>query len=42
MAHYRAIEVHNEMLGDELVAYTLVEAAPDSYHAPVVGEFEIA
>jgi endonuclease/exonuclease/phosphatase family metal-dependent hydrolase len=42
MAHYRAIEVHNEMLGDELVAYTLVDAAPDSYHAPVVGEFEIA
>jgi hypothetical protein len=29
------------MLGDELVAYTLVEAAPDSYHAPVVATFEL-
>lgn len=41
MAFYRSIEIHNEMLGDELVAYTLVEAAPDSYHAPVVATFEI-
>ena len=40
MASYRAIEIHNEMLGDELVAYTLVDAAPDSYHAPVVATFE--
>jgi len=41
LAHYRGIEVHNEALGDELVAYTLVEAAPDSYHAPVVAEFDL-
>lgn len=41
MASYRAIEIHNEMLGDELVAYTLVDAAPDSYHAPVVATFEL-
>lgn len=41
LAHYRGIEIHNEMLGDELVAYTLVDAAPDSYHAPVVAEFEV-
>ena len=41
LAHYRGIEVHNEALGDELVAYTLVDAAPDSYHAPVAAEFEI-
>lgn len=40
MASYRSIEIHNEMLGDELVAYTLVDAAPDSYHAPVVATFE--
>ncbi len=42
LARYRAIEVHNEALGDELVAYTLIDAAPDSYHAPIVARFEIA
>ncbi|MGI9412270.1 MAG: endonuclease/exonuclease/phosphatase family protein [Hyphomicrobiales bacterium] len=41
MGRYRAIEVHNEALGDELVAYTLVDAAPDSYHAPVVAAFDM-
>ena len=41
LAHYRGIEVHNEMLGDELVAYTLVDEAPDSYHAPIVAEFDL-
>ena len=41
LAHYRAIEVHNEALGDELVAYTLIDAAPESYHAPVIAEFEL-
>jgi len=39
MADYRSFSVHNEMLGDELVAYTLIEAAPDSFHAPIVAEF---
>jgi len=42
LAHYRGIEVHNEMLGDELVAYTLVDSAPDSYHAPIMAEFDLA
>jgi len=42
MAHYRSIEVHNEALGDELVAYTLIDAAPDSYHAPIVAAFDMA
>jgi hypothetical protein len=32
--------VHNEALGDELVAYTQIDAAPDSYHAPIVAQFE--
>lgn len=41
MAAYRGMEIHNEVLGDELVAYTLIEAAPDSYHAPVVATFEL-
>ena len=40
LGYYRKIEIHNEMLGDELVAYTLIDSAPDSYHAPVVAEFD--
>lgn len=31
--------VHNEMLGDELIAPVLVFNPPDSFHAPVVAEF---
>jgi len=42
MARYRGIEVHNEALGDELIAYTLTEAAPESYHAPLVASFDLA
>jgi hypothetical protein len=41
LANYRGFEVHNEALGDELVAYTLIESAPDSYHAPIVARFEL-
>lgn len=41
LAHYRRIEVHNEALGDELVAYATVKASPESYHAPVVAELEL-
>jgi endonuclease/exonuclease/phosphatase family metal-dependent hydrolase len=41
LADYRGMEVHNEALGDELVAYTLIEASPDSYHAPIVATFDI-
>ncbi|MEQ8698553.1 MAG: endonuclease/exonuclease/phosphatase family protein [Bauldia litoralis] len=39
MAQFRAAEIHNEMLGDELIAYASVEASPESYHAPLVAEF---
>jgi endonuclease/exonuclease/phosphatase family metal-dependent hydrolase len=39
MAQFRAAEIHNEALGDELVAYATVEASPESYHAPLVAEF---
>ena len=39
MGRYVGVEVHNEALGDELVSPTLVQAPPDSYHAPVVAEF---
>lgn len=40
LAWYRGLEVHNETLGDEVVAYAGVERAPDSFHAPLVAEFE--
>ena len=36
---YRELEIHNEDLGDELVAYREIEHTPDSYHAPVVATF---
>ena len=39
MAWYRGIEIHNEDLGDELVAYRSVRNPPDSYHALVVATF---
>ena len=42
LARYRHIEIHNEALGDELVGATLVDAPPDSYHAPIVAEFDIS
>jgi len=41
LAHYRHVEVHNEALGDEFIAYATVSHSPESYHAPVVAEFEI-
>lgn len=41
MAHYRMVEVHNEALGDEVVGYATVAHSPESYHAPVVAEFEL-
>ncbi|MBF0392047.1 MAG: endonuclease/exonuclease/phosphatase family protein [Alphaproteobacteria bacterium] len=37
---FRAAEIHNEALGDELVSPALVRGAPDSFHAPMVAEFE--
>ena len=42
MARYRGIELHNEALGDELVAYSLTEAAAESYHAPIVAAFDLS
>jgi len=40
MAHFRKLEIHNETLEDELIAYAKVERPPDSYHAPVLAEFD--
>jgi endonuclease/exonuclease/phosphatase family metal-dependent hydrolase len=41
LAWYRGAEIHNEALGDELVTAAAVRGGPDSYHAPVVAEFEV-
>lgn len=37
----RKTEIHNEALADEYVAYTSGRKAPESFHAPVVAEFEL-
>ena len=42
LARYRHMEVHNEALGDELVAYATVSRSPESYHAPLVAAFALA
>jgi endonuclease/exonuclease/phosphatase family metal-dependent hydrolase len=39
LALYREMEIHNEALGDELVAYTQVNDRLESFHAPVVATF---
>jgi endonuclease/exonuclease/phosphatase family metal-dependent hydrolase len=36
------VEIHNEMLEDELVAYGRIDRPPESLHAPVVATFELA
>jgi len=39
LSSYQGIEIHNEALGDELVAYAAIDGSPESYHAPVVASF---
>jgi len=39
LAFHRGSEIHNETLGDELVAFAAVRGSPESYHAPMVAEF---
>lgn len=38
---YMHCEVHNETLGDELVSPLMVRGSPETYHAPVVAEFQV-
>lgn len=40
LSWFRIAEIHNEALGDEVASPAAVEGAPESYHAPVVAEFE--
>lgn len=35
----RSVEIHNEMLSDELVAFGRIDHPPESMHAPLVAEF---
>lgn len=39
MARFEDMEIHNEALGDELVAYAAIDGSPESYHAPMVASF---
>lgn len=41
LSWYRGIELHNEMLGDELVSPMLAKGGPESYHAPMVASFAL-
>jgi len=41
MGAFRGIEVHNEALEDEVVGYALAGGSPESYHAPLVAEFDL-
>jgi len=40
-ADLAGVEIHNEMLVDELVAYNLIDRPPDSLHAPIVASFDL-
>lgn len=40
VGRYRHFEVHNEAIGDELFGFATIGENPESYHAPVVAEFE--
>ena len=40
-AYFRSIEIHNELLGDEAVAYSKINNPPGSYHAAVVAQFSL-
>ncbi|HSE99175.1 MAG TPA: endonuclease/exonuclease/phosphatase family protein, partial [Blastocatellia bacterium] len=42
LAHYRGTEIHNEILHDESVAFATDRKYPESDHAPVIAEFELA
>lgn len=41
LMQFRRAEIHNELLTDELLAYFSGRRDADSYHAPVVAEFDL-
>lgn len=42
LARFTRMEIHNEALQDELVGYASIEHSPESYHAPIVAEFDVS
>ena len=38
---FRHLEVHNELISDELFGFATIGKNPESYHAPVVAEFDL-
>lgn len=40
-ACYRHVEIHNESITDELFGFANIGENPESYHAPVVAEFDL-
>ena len=40
LAWLRKTEIHNEALGDEVASPAAIADAPESYHAPIVADFE--
>lgn len=41
LASLRSVDVHNEMLFDELIGPARIERSPESFHAPLVAEFAL-
>lgn len=41
LSAYRSAEIHNEALGDELIAFATPTHSPESFHAPVVAAFDL-
>jgi endonuclease/exonuclease/phosphatase family metal-dependent hydrolase len=41
LGHFRRLEIHSETLSDETYPAARVEHATESYHAPMVAEFEL-
>ena len=41
LAHLTDVEIHNEMLEDELVAFRRIDRPPESMHAPVLAVFDL-
>jgi len=42
MGRFQGCEIHNEALGDELVAAANLPGTPESFHAPLVAEFNLS
>ncbi|MBT4880327.1 MAG: endonuclease [Alphaproteobacteria bacterium] len=41
LGHFDHVEIHNESLGDEIFGERNVYDSPDSYHAPLLGNFNL-